>query len=257
MDSASLVPVVTSIVAGVGAMMVFQYLKKAKQWTVRLGEKIPNFFCKTTKGNFYLHDYCTGNTQETWTILFSHPKDFTPVCTTELGVAHKMLPEFKKLGVKMIAVSCDPVPDHHAWSEDVCSYGKIGGKDIDFPIIDDSERELVTSLGMLDAEEKDAMAMPLPCRAVIVLDEKCNVRLSILYPATTGRDFNEIIRTIKSLKLTSNNGLATPANWQPGERVVVTPPVATETAKSKYKNFETCALPSGKPYLRMVDDPVN
>lgn len=232
-------------------------MTSSKQWSIRLGETIPDFFCKTTKGDFYLHDYCTGNTEETWTVLFSHPQDFTPVCTTELGMAHMMLPEFKKLGVKMIAVSCDPVSAHHAWSEDILSYWKMDGTGLDFPIIDDSDRELVTSLGMLDAEAKDDMKMPLPARAVIILDEKCNVRLSILYPATTGRDFNEIIRTIKSLKLTANNGLATPANWNPGERVVVTPPVATQTAKTKYNNFDIVPLPSGKQYLRMVDDPVH
>lgn len=155
----------------------------------------------------------------------------------------------------MIGVSCDPVEEHNAWSADVLAREKRSADgSLNFPIIADSDRSIVTELGMLDPEEIGPQGIPLPARALVVL-QGTTVKLTILYPATTGRNFDEVLRTITSLQLTANNGLATPVNWKYGERVIVGPPVKTEDAKAKFTGFQQEELPSGKPYLRSVDCP--
>lgn len=236
-------------------------------WAIRLGAKVPNFLCETTQGDFTFHEFCRGDKfgtrfsprvtkDDTWTLLLSHPADFTPVCTTELGAAHKMCKDFHKLGVKMIGLSCDDVDDHKTWEQDILAYHHIHDKTLNFPIIADKSREISIALGMLDPYTKDDHeGMPATARAVILIDENLEVRWSINYPASTGRNFNEILRSCQSLKLTASNGLGTPANWKPGDRVIVTPKVSTEDAKKDFKHFEQADLPSGKDYLRMVDDP--
>jgi len=222
---------------------------------VKIGATIPNFSVKTTKGDFELHNWLTGDADKPWTILFSHPKDFTPVCTTELGACHKLSALVAKLNCKLIGVSCDDTESHHAWSKDVLANAGCAGEEaLAFPIIADSDRSIVTQMGMLDPEEKDAAGVPLPARVLIIL-EGTTVKLTILYPATTGRNFDEVVRTLVSLQMTKGQGLATPVNWKYGERVIVGPPVPTDVAKEKFEGFEIKDLPSGKQYLRSVKCP--
>jgi len=188
-------------------------------------------------------------------MFFSHPKDFTPVCTTELGACHKLTGEAAKLGCKLIGISCDDTESHHAWSKDVLfRCGCTTEDSLAFPIIADANREIVTSLGMLDPEEKTAAGVPLPARALVILHGTV-VKLTILYPATTGRNFDEVLRTLVSLQLTMGNGLATPVDWKYGDRVIVGPAVKSEDAKAKFQGFEVKNLPSGKEYLRSVKCP--
>eukprot|EP00746_Dinoflagellata_sp_MGD_P120922 gnl/MRDRNA2_/MRDRNA2_56268_c0_seq1.p1 gnl/MRDRNA2_/MRDRNA2_56268_c0~~gnl/MRDRNA2_/MRDRNA2_56268_c0_seq1.p1 ORF type:complete len:258 (+),score=50.84 gnl/MRDRNA2_/MRDRNA2_56268_c0_seq1:71-844(+) len=229
--------------------------KKMKPNPLRIGATIPNFDLQTTQGDFKFHEWLTKDEKMPWTIFFSHPKDFTPVCTTELGRCHVLSEKFAKIGCKMIGVSCDPVEDHVAWGADVLfREGRQSDGKLNFPIIADADRKIVTELGMLDPEEIGPNALPLPARALVVLLGTV-VKLTILYPATTGRDFDEVIRVITSLQLTANNGLATPVNWKYGERVIVGPPVKTEDAKAKFQDFQQEEMPSGKPYLRSVACP--
>jgi 1-Cys peroxiredoxin 6 len=222
---------------------------------LKIGATIPNFAVQTTKGDFQLHDWLTGDESKPWTVLFSHPKDFTPVCTTELGACHSRTQQFAKLGCKLIGVSCDDVESHHAWSKDVLAReNKSGDGSLSFPIIADSSRTIVSQLGMLDPEERDGAGVPLPARALVILNGT-TVKLTILYPATTGRNFDEILRCLVSLQLTANNGLATPVDWKYNDRVIVGPPVKTEDAKAKFEDFQMETLPSGKEYLRSVKCP--
>jgi 1-Cys peroxiredoxin 6 len=239
---------------------------------LRIGATIPNFEVKSTKGDFKLHDWLNGDKEKPWTVLFSHPKDYTPVCTTELGACHGLSGRFEKIGCKLIGISCDSVEEHHGWSKDVLfrerpSYApdsacpqvkhredKAADESLAFPLIADADRTMVTALGMLDPEEKDAAGVPLPARALVIL-QGTTVKLTILYPATTGRNFEEVFRVITSLQLTAGQGLATPVNWKYGERVIVGPPVKTEDAKAKFEDFQMETLPSGKEYLRSVKCP--
>jgi 1-Cys peroxiredoxin 6 len=219
---------------------------------LKIGATIPNFSVKTTKGNFELHRWLTSDAATPWTIFFTHPKDFTPVCTTELGACHKLAGQAAKLGCKLIGLSCDDTESHHAWSKDVLARcGCAGEQALSFPIIADSDRSIVTKMGMLDPEERDAAGVPLPARALLILNGT-TVKLTILYPATTGRNFDEVLRTLVSLQLTANSGLATPVDWKYGERVIVGPAVKTEDALIKFTDLQIKELPSGKPYLRSV-----
>lgn len=222
---------------------------------LKIGATIPNFKVKTTSGDFKLHDWLKGTPDKPWTIFFSHPRDFTPVCTTELGACHKLAATVATLGCKLIGLSCDDVDSHREWSKDVLA--RCGCQDDDtlsFPIIADSDRSIVTDLGMLDPEEKDSQGVPLPARALVILKDT-TVKLTILYPATTGRNFEEVIRTLVSLQLTDGQGIATPVNWSYGQRVIVAPSVKTEDAKAKFQGFEIKELPSKKEYLRSVSCP--
>jgi len=222
---------------------------------LRIGATIPNFHVKTTKGEYDLHEFLLGDEAKPWTILFSHPNDFTPVCTTELGACHTLSGRFASKGAKLIGISCNTVDSHVAWGVDVLHReGKSGDGELAFPIIADTDRSLVYQLGMLDPEERDSENLPLPARALVIL-HGTTVKLTILYPATTGRNFEEIFRVLTSMQLTANNGLATPVNWTYGERVIVGPKVKTEDAKAKFRDFQQEELPSGKPYLRSVADP--
>jgi len=214
----------------------------------KLGDVFPDFPCATTEGDYSFHEYLERG--HGWTILFSHPRDFTPVCTTELGKCADLKGEFEKRGVKMIALSCDPVESHRNWSKDITPSGDIG-----FPIIADPRREICIKLGMLDPEELDQEGVPLPARALFIIGPGKKLRLSILYPATTGRNFDEVLRVIDSMMLTEYSKVATPVNWKAGERVVVVPGVKTEDARGMFENLEVLQKPSGKEYLRFVDCP--
>ncbi|XP_029938944.1 peroxiredoxin-6 [Salarias fasciatus] len=214
-----------------------------------LGDEFPNFEADTTIGKIKFHEFL-GNS---WGILFSHPKDFTPVCTTELACAAKVSNKFQKRGVKMIALSVDSVADHHGWSKDVMAYGSCDGSALPFPIIADDKRELSVKLGMLDPDEKDKDGMPLTARCVFVIGPDKKLKLSILYPATTGRNFDELLRVIDSLQLTAQKKVATPVDWQPGEEVMVIPTLSDADAATLFPNgVRKAEVPSGKNYLRFT-----
>ncbi|XP_053971887.1 peroxiredoxin-6 isoform X2 [Hylaeus anthracinus] len=165
------------------------------------------------------------------------------------------MPEFEKLGVKVIALSCNSVDSHNKWIEDIKSYGEINCKEFPYPIIQDESRKLATLLGMLDPAEVDNHGIPLAARAVFIIDPAKKMRLSILYPATTGRNFDEILRVIESLRLTDKYKVATPVDWKKGEDVMLQPTVTEEEAKTLFDNIKTLTLPSGKTYLRIVPQP--
>ncbi|KAM6962793.1 peroxiredoxin-6 [Aplochiton taeniatus] len=213
-----------------------------------LGDVFPDFEAETTIGKIKFHNFLG----DSWGILFSHPRDFTPVCTTELACAAKVSDEFKKRGVKMIALSIDSVQDHLAWSKDVMAHGDQSGP-LPFPIIADDKRVLSVQLGMLDPDERDKDGMPLTARCVFVIGPDKKLKLSILYPATTGRNFNEMLRAIDSLQLTAQKKVATPVDWKVGEKVMVIPSLSDAEAAALFPNgVETKELPSGKRYLRFT-----
>ncbi|XP_056271566.1 peroxiredoxin-6 [Pseudoliparis swirei] len=212
-----------------------------------LGDEFPNFEADTTIGRIKLHDFLGSS----WGILFSHPKDFTPVCTTELACASRVSDEFEKRGVKMIALSIDSVEDHRNWSKDVMAFNDATETTLPFPIIADDKRELSVQLGMLDPDEMDSEGLPLTARCVFVIGPDKKLKLSILYPATTGRNFDELLRVIDSLQLTARKKVATPVNWKPGEEVMVIPSLSEAEATVLFPNGVTSKeLPSGKNYLR-------
>ncbi|XP_074524081.1 peroxiredoxin-6 [Halichoeres trimaculatus] len=212
-----------------------------------LGDEFPNFEADTTIGRIRFHDFL-GNS---WGVLFSHPRDFTPVCTTELACASRVSDEFKKRGVKMIALSIDSVEDHRNWSKDVMAFNSEADKALPFPIIADDKRELSVQLGMLDPDERDKDGLPLTARCVFVIGPDKKLKLSILYPATTGRNFDELLRVIDSLQLTAQKKVATPVDWKPGDKVMVIPSLSDTEAAALFPNgVTTKELPSGKKYLR-------
>ncbi|XP_062251556.1 peroxiredoxin-6 [Platichthys flesus] len=212
-----------------------------------LGDVFPNFEADTTIGQIKFHDFLGSS----WGILFSHPRDFTPVCTTELACAAKVSDEFKKRGVKMIALSIDSVEDHHNWSKDVMAFNSQAEGALPFPIIADHKRVLSVQLGMLDPDEIDKDGLPLTARCVFVIGPDKKLKLSILYPATTGRNFDELLRVIDSLQLTAQKKVATPVDWKPGQKVMVIPSLSDSEAAALFPNgVTTKELPSGKKYLR-------
>ncbi|XP_059199725.1 peroxiredoxin-6-like isoform X2 [Centropristis striata] len=214
-----------------------------------LGDVFPDFEAETTYGKIKLHEFLG----DSWGILFSHPRDYTPVCTTELGRAARMSSEFSKRNVKMIALSIDCLEDHHGWTKDILAYNceESSCTSLPFPIIADSKRELAVALGMLDPVEKDQDGLPLTARCVFIIGPDKTLKLSLLYPATTGRNFDEILRVVDSLQLTAGRRLATPADWRPGDCVMVPPSMSEEEAASLFPGgIYTKELPSGKKYLR-------
>ncbi|XP_061593830.1 peroxiredoxin-6 [Cololabis saira] len=214
-----------------------------------LGDEFPNFEADTTIGKIKFHEFLG----DSWGVLFSHPRDFTPVCTTELACAAKISDEFKKRGVKMIALSIDSVEDHRGWSKDVMAYKGDAGSALPFPIIADHKRELSVLLGMLDPDERDKDGLPLTARCVFVIGPDKKLKLSILYPATTGRNFDELLRVIDSLQLTAQKKVATPVDWKPGDKVMVIPSLSDSEAAALFPNgVTTKEVPSGKKYLRLT-----
>lgn len=212
---------------------------------LNLGDQFPNFHADTTIGKIDFYQWAGSS----WTIVFSHPADFTPVCTTELSTVARLVPEFEKRNVKLIALSCDSVESHKQWIADIKAYGKVDS--FDYPIIDDEKRELAVKLNMLDKDEIGSAGVPLTCRAVFVVDHNRKLRLSLLYPATTGRNFAEILRVIDSMQLTDKKKVATPADWTQGQECMVQPSVKEEELAALFPNGVTnIELPSGKRYLR-------
>ncbi|CAM8994984.1 unnamed protein product [Rhodiola kirilowii] len=213
-----------------------------------IGDTVPNLEADSTRGKIKLHDFVADG----WTILFSHPGDFTPVCTTELGKMAAYAEEFKKRGVKLVGLSCDDVASHLEWTKDIEAYTVTRCK-VDYPILADPNRELIKELNMVDPDEKDPNGNQVPSRALHVIGPDKKIKLSFLYPASTGRNMDEVLRALDSLQKASKHKVATPANWKAGEPVVISPSVSDEEAKKMFpQGFETADLPSKKGYLRFT-----
>jgi alkyl hydroperoxide reductase subunit AhpC len=207
---------------------------------VRLGDIAPNFVQGSTEGPIHFHDWI-GNG---WVILFSHPKDFTPVCTTELGEVARLKPAFDKLNVKVIGLSVDPLADHKKWANDI---EETQGVKLNFPLLADADRRVATLYDMIHPNASDTLTV----RSVFVIGPDKRVKLTITYPASTGRNFDEILRVIESLQLTSNYKVATPVNWQHGDDVIILPAVPDADADKEFpKGYRRL-----KPYLRVTPQP--
>ncbi|XP_010667615.2 1-Cys peroxiredoxin [Beta vulgaris subsp. vulgaris] len=214
---------------------------------ITIGDTVPNLEVETTQGRFKLHDYFA----DSWTILFSHPGDFTPVCTTELGMMAAYADEFSKRGVKLLGLSCDDIASHNEWIKDVEAYS--GGHKVKYPIIADPNREIIKQLNMVDPDEKGPNGQQLPSRALHIVGPNKMVKLSFLYPASTGRNMDEVLRVVDSLQKAAKHKVATPVNWKPNEKVVISPSVNNDQAKEMFpQGFETTDLPSKKGYLRFT-----
>jgi alkyl hydroperoxide reductase subunit AhpC len=207
---------------------------------IRLGDTAPDFTAETTEGRIKFHEWLG----DSWGVLFSHPKDFTPVCTTELGEAARLKPEFDKRGVKIIGLSVDPADSHSKWAEDI---KETQGTALNFPVIADSDRVVSDLYDMIHPNANDTLTV----RSVYVIGPDKKVKLTITYPASTGRNFDEILRVIDSLQLTANYSVATPVNWKDGDDCIIVPALSDEQAKEKF--------PAGwktlKPYLRVTPQP--
>ena len=207
---------------------------------VRLGDEAPNFSATTTEGDIDFHAWL----DEGWGILFSHPADFTPVCTTELGTVAKLKGEFDKRGVKVIGLSVDPVDSHKGWINDI---NETQHTTVNFPLIADPDRTVANLYDMIPPNAPDNLTV----RSVFVIGPDKKVKLTLTYPASTGRNFDELLRVIDSLQLTANYSVATPANWQDGDDCIVVPALSDEDAKEKFPKGFTPV----KPYLRVTPQP--
>jgi alkyl hydroperoxide reductase subunit AhpC len=217
--------------------------------TLQLGEIAPNFEANTTQGRIHFHEWL-GNS---WAVLFSHPKDFTPVCTTELGYMAKIKPEFDKRGVKIIGLSVDPVDRHAKWAEDI---KETQGFAPNFPMIGDPDLTISKLYGMLPASASGSSEGRTPAdnqtvRNVFVIGPDKKIKLILIYPMTTGRNFDEVLRVIDSMQLTAKHRVATPANWKEGDEVIIAGSVSDEEAKKIYPD----GWKSPRPYIRIVPQP--
>lgn len=213
-----------------------------------LGAEFPNLHVSTQLGPLNIHEYQGSS----WLIVFSHPKDYTPVCTTELGQAALEAAEFAKRDVKLIALSCDPVEDHIGWIKDIKA---ARGGDVTYPIIADGSRETAVLLGMLDEDEKDAAGIPATVRKVFVVGPDHKIKLQLIYPTAVGRNFAEIFRVIDALQLAARHPIATPVNWAPGGDVMIQPSVTDADAAARFPGFKRTEVPSGKGYIRFTPHP--
>jgi thioredoxin-dependent peroxiredoxin len=208
--------------------------------SIQLGQTAPDFEQETTQGRIRFHEWLNGH----WGVLFSHPKDFTPVCTTELGETARLKPEFEKRNTKIIGLSVDSAERHRDWNKDI---EETQGHAVNFPMIVDEDRKVSELYGMIHPEADPAVTV----RTVYVIDPQKKVRMMLAYPPSAGRNFEEILRVIDSLQLTDKYKLSTPVNWRPGERAIIVPSVSDEDAKTLFpQGWET-----QKPYLRLVDVP--
>lgn len=215
-----------------------------------LGQVVPDFEAETTDGPVKFHDWLGGS----WAILFSHPADFTPVCCTELAGVESRAGEFAERGVKLIALSCDSVEAHRGFIEDIKAYG--GLSTFSYPIIADPDRKVAELYGMMDPAEKDKAGIPLTARAVFFIGPDKKLKLSILYPATTGRNVTELLRVLDSLHLTAQKSVATPVNWKQGDDCMVVPSVKPEDVEALFpKGVTVKEMPSGKQYIRLTPQP--
>ena len=208
--------------------------------TLKINSVAPDFTAETSEGKLSFHDWLG----DSWGILFSHPKDFTPVCTTELGALAKMKPEFEKRNVKVMGLSVDPVSDHIKWLNDI---KETQGHEVNYPLICDTDKKVSNLYGMIHPNASDTLTV----RTVFIIDSDKKIKLMLSYPASTGRNFDEILRVIDSLQLTSKHSLATPVNWKKGDNCIIIPSVSDDDAKNKFPN----GWESPKPYLRIVPYP--
>jgi alkyl hydroperoxide reductase subunit AhpC len=207
---------------------------------IRLGDIAPDFEAQTTEGTLRFHEWL-GNG---WGILFSHPKDFTPVCTTELGEVAKLKPEFAKRNTKVLALSVDSVDDHHRWSADI---EETQGTRPNYPLIADPDRKIAHLYDMIHPNANDTLTV----RSVYIIGPDKKIKLTLTYPASTGRNFDEILRVLDSLQLTASHSVATPVNWKDGDDVIVVPSLSDAQAREKFpKGFRAV-----KPYLRITPQP--
>lgn len=207
--------------------------------TIRLGDQAPDFTQASTEGDISFHDYLG----DSWGILFSHPADFTPVCTTELGTVAKLKPEFDKRNTKVLGLSVDPLDSHKDWLDDI---KQTQGTAINFPLIADSDRKVSELYDMVQGEAATATV-----RSVFIVDPNKNVRLTLTYPPSTGRSFDEILRVLDSLQLTDSHKVATPVDWKDGDDVVILPAISNEDADAMFpKGYEAV-----RPYLRITPQP--
>ena len=206
--------------------------------TLQLGQIVPDFEAQTTIGTLHFHAWLA----DSWGVLFSHPKDYTPVCTTELGEAARLKPEFDRRNVKIIGLSVDTLDRHRGWNADI---KETQGQAVNFPMIADTDRKVSELYGMIHPLADPSVTV----RSVFVIDPAKKLRLSLTYPPSTGRNFQEILRVIDSLQLTDGNKVATPVNWQPGDRAIILPSISDEDAKLRFPQ----GWEAKKPYLRYVD----
>ncbi|MCE8019999.1 peroxiredoxin [Halomonas sp. MCCC 1A11036] len=217
--------------------------------SLRIGDTAPDFTAQTTQGTVNFHEWIG----DSWCILFSHPKDFTPVCTTELGYMARLKPEFDKRNTKIIGLSVDPVDNHAAWAKDI---EETQGTAPNYPMIGDDKLEVAKLYDMLPAEEPGSAEGRTPAdnatvRSVFIIGPDKKIKAMLVYPMTSGRDFNEVMRLLDSIQLNARHTVATPVNWRPGDDVIIPPSVSDEEAKKKYpEGFTTL-----KPYLRTVKQP--
>jgi thioredoxin-dependent peroxiredoxin len=207
---------------------------------IRLGDDAPNFTAETTEGTVDFYDW----KGDSWAVLFSHPKDFTPVCTTELGRVAALKPEFDKRGVKVIGLSVDPLDSHAGWSQDITD---VTGSTLNFPLIADPDRSVADLYDMIHPNALETATV----RSVFVVGADNKVKLTLTYPASTGRNFDELLRVIDSLQLTAKHKVATPVDWKQGEDVIIVPAVSDEEAKERFP----AGWEAKKPYLRVTQQP--
>ena len=216
--------------------------------SLRIGDLAPDFEADSTKGRLRFHDWLG----DSWGVLFSHPKDFTPVCTTELGYLAKLQPEFERRNAKVIGLSVDPVDDHLAWLEDV---NRVGNCDVQYPIIADHDLAVAKLYDMLPADAGDTAlgrtaATNQTVRTVYLIGPDKLIKAMLVYPMSTGRNFDEVLRLLDSIQLTARHRVSTPVNWQPGENVIIAGSVSNDEAKEIFGEWQ-----SPKPYIRIVAQP--
>ncbi len=216
--------------------------------SLRINDTAPDFTAETTHGPIRFHEWIGDN----WVVLFSHPKDFTPVCTTELGAVATLEQQFASRGVKVIGLSVDKVDDHSKWAQDIKD---VSGAEVNFPVIADHDLNVVKLYDMLPADAGDSCegrtpANNAPVRTVFVIGPDKKIKLTLAYPMTTGRNFDEILRVLDSIQLTSKHPVATPANWKKGDDVIITGAVSNDDAATRFPGYKTV-----KPYLRTTQQP--
>jgi alkyl hydroperoxide reductase subunit AhpC len=209
---------------------------------IQLGDEAPDFVADTTEGPIEFHAWKSGQ----WAVLFSHPRDFTPVCTTELGAVARLKPEFEQRGVRVIGLSVDPLDSHARWSDDIAD---VTGHRPNYPLIADPDRRIAQLYGMIHPKANETFTV----RSVFVVGPDNKVKLTLTYPASTGRNFQELLRVIDSLQLTARHSVATPADWRQGEDVIVAPALSDEEARTRFPQ----GFIAKKPYLRVTPQPAS